>query len=266
MNRFFLTTAMLVGIILVVFGCTTFKAISVMNGGRPISKSIQPSVIPFEIKGEHAIIVPVKINNSDKQYHFMLDTGALTVVSKETATELNLPSGVEVVARDTAGGVKPMQLVNLDLLRIGGMAVAECPAGIIDFSELGGNLKAPEMAIDGLLGSNFLRYFKVTIDYKNKNLHLSNDIEPTATKDGDYKFKFTTNMQTGYAPKIECIIDNTIKAYGIIDTGAPFVATLPLSLVEKTDAYKSGQVIKAKGNVWGAAFRASENNSLLRVK
>ena len=57
------------------------------------------------------------------------------------------------------------------------------------------------MDIDGILGSNFLRYFKATIDYKNKKLHLSNDMEPTATKDGGYKIKFTANMQMGYAPK-----------------------------------------------------------------
>ncbi|MBC2694363.1 MAG: hypothetical protein HF982_03610 [Desulfobacteraceae bacterium] len=268
MNRFFLSTTMLIGVILAVSGCTTFKAISVMNGGRPISGNVQSSEIPFKIKGEHMIIVPVKINNSDKQYNFMLDTGAITVVSKKIATKLNLPFGVEIVARDSTGGTKQMQLINLDSLQLGEMIVAECATGILDFSEVGGKLKNRnlEMDIDGLLGSNFLRYFKVIIDYKNKKLHLSNEMKPTVTKDGGYKIKFTTNMQMGYAPRIECTIDNNTKAYGIIDTGAPFLATLPLSLVEKTDAYKFRQVVKAKGNVWGAAFKASENNSLLRVK
>ena len=72
MNRFFLSTTILVCVILIVSGCTTFKAISVMNGGRPISENVQSSEIPFKIKGEHIIIVPVKINKSDKQYNFML--------------------------------------------------------------------------------------------------------------------------------------------------------------------------------------------------
>lgn len=266
MKRLFLNRVMLICILSVVSGCTTMKAMSVVSSGKLIIKNDQSNVIPFIMKGEHVIVVPVKINNSDNQYHFMVDTAALTVVSRKTAMELNLPAGVEIVARDTAGGTKPMQLINLDSLRLGGMVVAECAAGILDFSEFGGNLKVPDMDIDGLLGSNFLRYFKVTIDYKNKRLHLDGNTEPTAAKEGDYKIKFSTDMKMGYAPRVECIIENTIKAFGIIDTGAPFLATLPLSLVEKTDAYKSGQVIKAKGNVWGAAFKASENDFLLRVK
>jgi hypothetical protein len=242
------------------------KAMSVVSSGKLIIKDNQSSIIPFIMKGEHVIVVPVKINNSDKQYRFMVDTAALTVVSRKTAMELNLPAGVEIVARDTAGGTKPMQLINLDSLRLGGMVVAECAAGILDFSEFGGNLKVPDMDIDGLLGSNFLRYFKVTIDYKNKKLHLDGNTEPTAANDGEYKIKFSADMKMGYAPRVECTIDNQIKAYGIIDTGVPFLTTLPLSLVEKTDGYKSGQVVKAKGSVWGAAFKASENNMLLRVR
>ncbi len=266
MKRLFLNRVMLIFILSVVSGCTTMRAMSVVSSGKLIIKDDQSSIIPFVMKGEHVIVVPVKINNSDKQYHFMVDTGALTVVSRKTAMELNLPAGVEIVARDSAGGSKPMQLINLDSLRLGDMAVAECAAGILDFSEFGGNLKVPDMDIDGLLGSNFLRHFKVTIDYKDKKLHLDGNAEPTTAKEGDYKIKFSTNMEMGYAPRVECTIDDHIKAYGIIDTGAPFFATLPLSLVKKTDGYKSGQVVKAKGSVWGAAFKSSENNMLLRVK
>lgn len=266
MDNFFLKRIMLVCIVVLISGCTAMKAVSVVSKGRPVLKSVPPSVIPFKIKGEHVIVVPVRINNTEKQYIFMLDTGAMTVISKKTAIELNLSTGVEIIARDGAGGTKPMQLINLDSLHVGNMTVAECATGILDFSEFGGNLKVPDMAVDGILGSNFLRYFKVTIDYKNKTLHLDGNTEPTAAKEGEYKIKFSTDMKMGYAPRIECIIDNHIKAYGIIDTGIPFLATLPLTLVENTDGYKSGQVVKAKGNVWGAAFKASENNMLLRIK
>ncbi len=257
---------MFICILSVVSGCTTLKAISVVSSGKPIIKNDQSTIIPFKIKGEHVIVVPVKINNSDKQYHFMVDTGTLTVVSSKTAMELNLSAGVEIVAKDTAGGTKPMQLISLDLLGLGNMSVAECAAGILDFSELGGSLKVPDMEIDGLLGSNFLRYFKVTIDYKNKKLTLDGNTAPTTAQEGDYIIKFSTDMKMGYAPRVECTIDNHINVYGIIDTGAPFLATLPLSLVEKTDGYKSGPVVKAKGNVGGAAFKTWENNMLLRVK
>ncbi len=266
MIRVFLYRILFICILSVVSGCTTMKAISVVSRGKPIIKNDRSTVIPFKIKGEHVIVVPVKIDNSDKQYRFMVDTGALTVVSKKTAMELNLPAGTQIVARDTTGGTKPMQLINLDLLHLGNMSVAECAAGILDFSELGGNLKVPDIEIDGLIGSNFLRHFKVTIDYKNKKLTLDSNTKPTTIQEGDYLIKFSPDMKMGYAPRVECTIDNHIKAYGIIDTGAPFLATLPLSLVEKTDGYKFGQVIKAKGNVWGAAFKASENNMLLRIK
>ena len=267
MNRSFFAFILIAGIMVVTSGCTTMKAVSLMNSGRPISNHVTSREIPFVTKGEHIIIVPVGINNSVKQYNFMLDTGALTLLSQKTAKELHLPSGVQIVATDSAGGTKPMQLIKIDLLRLGNMTVAGCPTGILDFSEFGGNLKAPGgMGIDGVIGSNFLRYFKVTIDYKNEKLHLSNNTNQVPAKDNDYIIEFTTSMTMGYAPKIECMIDNNTKASAIIDTGAPYIATLPSSLVEKTDSYKNGQVVKSKGNIWGAAFKASENNLLLRLK
>jgi predicted aspartyl protease len=147
------------------------------------------------------------------------------------------------------------------------MTVAECATGVLDFSEFGGNLKDPGgMDIDGVIGSNFLRYFKVTIDYKKEKLYLSNDTKQISAKDGSYRIEFSTDMRNGYAPRINCMIDNQIKVKAIIDTGAPYIATLPESLVEKTEAHKNNQVVHSKGNIWGAAFKASENNQLLRLK
>lgn len=236
-----------------------------MNRGRLTSDQIEDSVIPFDLRGGHVIIVPVRINNSDMVYDFMLDTGALTVVSRKIAEELDLPSGVEVMARDTAGGSKPMQLINLEVLELGKMKIAECPAGIIDLSGFGGQLKDRDMKVDGLIGSNFLRYFKVTIDYGKRQLILSNHTGAEPVAHGSYRFSFSSEMQRGYAPTLECLLEDNIRCPGIIDTGAPFVVTLPSSLVKKTKAYSTGQVVKAKGNVWGGAFKASENNALLRI-
>lgn len=265
MKKLFFNTLLVIITLLLISGCTTIRAVSVMNKGRIISDQIEECVIPFKLRGGHVIVVQVRINNAGRLYNFMLDTGALTVVSQKVAEDLDLPSGVEVIARDTTGGSKPMQLINLDALELGKMKIAECPAGIIDLSGFGGHLKDRDVNVDGLIGSNFLRYFKVTIDYKNRKLILSNhtDSEPIAA--GTYRLSFSSEMQKGYAPTVECMLEDKIRVHGIIDTGAPFLATLPSSLVKKTKAYAADQVVKAKGNVWGAAFKASENNALLRI-
>src|SRR6266571_4155151 len=130
-----------------------------------------PGEVNFELAppNDAAIIVPVKINGHGP-YKFVLDTGAtFTCIDQKLVDELKLPEwrgqlGVGVIM-PTEGNIK---LVDIDSLEVGNVKAKELKACAIEFSRLQtGGLDAR-----GLVGLNFLKSFRVKIDFKKKVLHL----------------------------------------------------------------------------------------------
>jgi len=148
-----LKTFLVLVIVLVLPSCTTLQAIKLVNSGEVEPSNKTRSVIPFTLKG-HPIFIKVRINNSEKKYNFILDTGALTIVSQQVAQELGLQNVVEVQAGGTGGKSKKINLVQLKSITVGNSGVQNIAAGVVDFSEQLGK------DIDGLLGSNFSNSFK----------------------------------------------------------------------------------------------------------
>ncbi|MFH0781777.1 MAG: retroviral-like aspartic protease family protein [Pseudomonadota bacterium] len=245
--------------ILIVFlpSCTTFQTIQLINGGEVVLSGYTESVVPFTLVG-HPILIKVRLNNTQKEYSFIFDTGALTLITKEVAKELDLPKGIEVEANDAGGKTKIIDMVKLDNVSVEKMKVRNCAAGVTDFPEM----FPPNIA--GILGSNFFKHFKVTIDYQKKELTFSKDTKPIAQQNTDIKIPFKTNMETGFAPIIECQVDE-MNTTAEIDTGFPGIVALPLSLVKKTQTFKLGAVITAQGSMSGGAFGMEEESYGLRI-
>jgi len=150
----------------VLSGCTIPMS---RDFGTPTSTT--PGEVPFELAAPNdaAIIVPVKINGHGP-YKFVLDTGAtFTCIDQKLVDELKLPEwrgqfGVGVLM-PTDGNIK---LVNLETFEVGNVQATEMKACAIEFSRLQtGGLDAR-----GLVGLNFLKSFRVNIDFKKKVLRL----------------------------------------------------------------------------------------------
>src|SRR2546429_1205296 len=130
-----------------------------------------PGEVNFELAppNDAAIIVPVKINGHGP-YDFVLDTGAtFTCIDQRLVNELKLPEsrgqfGVGVLT-PTEGAVK---LVNIDTLEVGNVKATQMKACAIEFSRL----QTDGLDAHGLVGLNFLKSFRMTIDFKKQVLHL----------------------------------------------------------------------------------------------
>lgn len=126
--------------------------------------------IKFQLGGpsKPVVLVPVLVNGKGP-YQFALDTGAgQTVVSSELAKELALDPGEKKEALG-AGGKVSVSLSKVRSIAIESAKLEDVPVVITDLSLLrlavGGKL-------DGILGYNYLRNFKVTIDYPKGKLAL----------------------------------------------------------------------------------------------
>jgi predicted aspartyl protease len=148
-------------------GCGVPSAVS---PGSP-SETV-PGEVKFKLAGpnEAAMIVPVKINGKGP-YDFVLDTGAtFTCVDQNLAEELKLPNwsgplGTVVIT----GGDGQIGFVKIDMLEVGDTAKAsELVACKLDISRM----QPPGFGIKGLVGLNFLKNYRVAIDFERTSLRL----------------------------------------------------------------------------------------------
>src|ERR1043166_8008926 len=128
------------------------------------------SKLKFRLAGgaQPLILLPIHVNDRGP-FDFILDTGAGTsLVSIDLARELNLKT-IGSKHGQTAGGKVAVSLAKVDSIRAGEIKLENVDVGIVDLSQIGGRVGAK---IDGDLGYNFLKHFRVTIDYRDLVLRL----------------------------------------------------------------------------------------------
>jgi predicted aspartyl protease len=114
------------------------------------------------------VLVPTMVN-AKGPYQFALDTGAgQTVVSPELAQDLGLDLGEKKEGLG-AGGKVSVSLSKVDSIAVGTAKVGTVPVVVTDLSALRSALGDK---LDGILGYNYLKSFKVTIDYPGGVLRI----------------------------------------------------------------------------------------------
>lgn len=131
----------------------------------PVDSAAGELAFAYTGPDETAIVLPVHINGKGP-YEFVLDTGAtLTCVDQALSTELELPkaagSGGFGVGIGKSG---QFGMVAIDSFRIGAASANGMSACVLDlsqFAQLG-------IELDGLIGLNFLKSFRVSIDFERQ--------------------------------------------------------------------------------------------------
>lgn len=127
--------------------------------------------VPFRLAGptEAAIVVEAEVNGQGP-FDLVLDTGAtFTCLDEELAQELELPEANVRGMGAGLGGSGRMRVVRLESVQVGGATARDllgCAVDLQHFQEL------PGLDIDGLLGLNFLKSFRVSLDFERQVLTL----------------------------------------------------------------------------------------------
>lgn len=126
---------------------------------------LNSSKTKFRLAGgsQPLILLPVQVNDRGP-FDFILDTGAGTsLLSLDLAKQLALKT---IGSKDgqTAGGKVSVSLAKVDSFAIGETKLENVDVGIVDLSHIGKTIGAK---IDGDLGYNFLKHFRVTINYRD---------------------------------------------------------------------------------------------------
>src|SRR6202045_429697 len=121
--------------------------------------------VKFRLAGgaQPLILLPVHVNDRGP-FDFILDTGAGTsLLTPELAKQLK----VKIVGSkegQSAGGKVAVSLAKADSLAVGDARIGDVDLGVVDLAHVGKTIGAK---IDGDLGYNFLKHFRVTIDYRD---------------------------------------------------------------------------------------------------
>jgi len=231
-------------------------ALAIQNTGEVVIGDRTEYVIPFELDG-HTIIVPVKFNGADTTYRFIFDTGGLTFVEPDIAAQLNLERGMTVPTFDST--VKAYSTI-LDTVNLGGARVVNLVGVIYDFLNSVGFTR-----YDGMIGSDFVSFYTVTIDYRAQTLTLSHDTDSLETVDGTFYASLTRQEMMG-APMADGMIEGHIPAECMIDVGSPYGLVMPLSWMDVLYGYQTSHLIPSVGIMAKWPYSEDKKNYLGRLK
>ena len=121
------------------------------------------------------VVLPVMVNNHGP-FRFLLDTGASnTILSTAVADNLMIPKRRSQTL-STAGGTVPVTVRSVNVLQTGGASLEDIEIAVGNFSLM------KTMNVDGVLGSDYLRRFKVSIDYDNQLVNIEPCCPPMSLK------------------------------------------------------------------------------------
>jgi predicted aspartyl protease len=134
-------------------------------------ESHKDGAVPFEIAPTKPLIVlPVEVNGSGP-YWFCLDTGtSMTAISPALGAQLGVSMRPGARQGMAAGGRISVSFGKLASLAIGHHHLDDLDVTSADF--FSSIAEASGREVDGIVGYNFLRRFRVTIDYPRNRLEL----------------------------------------------------------------------------------------------
>jgi predicted aspartyl protease len=190
---------------------------SLLQGLPPPRPSEQPdaSKITAATDAAQHLTIGVQINGKGP-FRFVVDTGAdRSVIAEDVATSLSLPRGTGVMVEGVIRTV-PADTVKIAQLMVGPVARQNLSVPVLPRSQL---------RADGYLGLDIIDGYRVTLDFKNNELLLSEPLHLPRHLMllGGWilpdEVMVPVNGRFGHLRAFDCGIDG-IRAVAFVDTGA----------------------------------------------
>jgi predicted aspartyl protease len=182
--------------------------------------------VKFRLAGgaQPLILLPVRVNG-EGPFEFILDTGAGTsLLSSDLAKKLNVKI-ISTKEGQSAGGKISVSLAKIDSLAVGQAKLEDLDVGIVDLSHIGNTIGTK---IDGDVGYNFLKHFRITIDYHDCEIRFD---EPRRIERLGRSSKTEVPMRLASVAKPLLLVQVHANGHGpfqfAIDTGTSTTAIAP---------------------------------------
>lgn len=156
----------LIAILALTNSCSTSWTTAIQWGS--LDKTDFEETIDVEIT-RGLVIVPVKIHG--KYYRFLFDTGATLSISEELQKEYNFKTVSTGYIVDSDKSRKKVSYIQIDSLLLNEIPFIQQTAFVTDFRS---NPVIKCLNLDGIIGSNLIRFCNWKIDFENKQITIGN--------------------------------------------------------------------------------------------
>jgi predicted aspartyl protease len=188
--------------------------------------SPKSAIVKFRLAGgaQPLILLPMRVNGAGT-FEFILDTGAGTsLLSSDLAKKLNIKI-ISTKEGQSAGGKISVSLAKVDSLALGHVKLDDVDVGIVDLSNIA---KTIGTKVDGDVGYNFLKHFRIAIDYHDCEIRFD---EPKRLERFGRSSKAEVPMRLASLAKPLLLVDVHANGHGpfqfAIDTGTSTTAIAP---------------------------------------
>lgn len=199
---------LLLMVVLFLTSCTYLKTVKLIKNGEIAQKEFNVK-IPFEYRFGRIVL---KVSIKNKEYNFLVDTGAPNVISKELAKELGFKSTGGVSVGDSQEQNSSLGFTSIEKISIGGIDFLNTGAAVADLSVLGC------LPVDGFIGANLMRKAIWKFDFQNQIVTISNSAESLNITEVVEKIPFSTNKAG--TPIINIKLNNEPVKYVTVDLGS----------------------------------------------
>lgn len=223
-----------------------------LRGGVP--EPITKVVCPFNLTRSHIIELPVNINNLDEDLTFVFDTGGNTMIDMELAQQL----GLEIDSMQTPGQMiytSCTKEINCD-----GLKVKDFNMSVMDFKN---TFELVNDALEGMIGPDFIRFFRTTIDYQNNQLVFENNDKSLKAETSEQHL-LDMEIMMPYHPSVQMQIGDYFPLLGRIDTGLHYPIVLPIAFIKQLPEEEQNKLIACKGYFAKWPFTETHENYLYK--
>jgi len=132
-----------------------------------VSRLCLPSASRIKGRLAHGGVLLAPVSVQGQIFEFLIDTGAAyTALSKDVVALLGIPIDPQqtVVIAPAQGRTFSAPVITIRELNVGGFRIVKVAAVVLDFPQ--------ELKLDGVLGMNVLRRFRVTVEADTGTLVL----------------------------------------------------------------------------------------------
>lgn len=220
------------------------------------SQEIKDSiVIPFNLEG-HYILLDVKINDCPETFKFTFDTGGKITINPKHFEKMHITPYKSIQAKWLGWAIQDFKL---DSMCIGSLKKEN-----LKLSSIESDSRDYYLGLDGLIGPDFFKGYRYTVDYKNGLLTLTDESRPLILDSNSIPVKYSVWTLRG-TMDINLTIADSIKIKAALDTGCPVALILPRKYVNILKEVVSAKIIKSRGNILQSAFGKAEESYLSRI-
>lgn len=181
----------------------------VMNQGTMITRAVYHEIPIYDTREE----IFEKVSLKGRKFTFILDTGAPLCLSREIQDQAQFPVLHIVPLKDAHNNTDTIKIVLVDTIRIGSLSFKDIPALVIDFK----NSPIGCQEIDGIIGSNIVRFLTVQFDLSQKKIVLTDQPEKVLVAPSAKRYPLFLDQQSNAFTKI--IFNDLVTDSAHFDSG-----------------------------------------------